>query len=186
LEETGRAGNTIVLLAGDNGLAIGRHGLMGKQNMYEHSLHVPLIVSGPGIPRGQKRETFCYLLDIYPTLCDLAGVAIPGTVEGRSLVPALQGVQEGYRDTLLFAYRHLQRSVRDDRYKLIEYVVDGRRTTQLFDLQADPWETANLAGDTGCAEILERLRGELLRWRDELDDREDVFWEGYGANTPLI
>ena len=71
LEDTGHAENTIIIFAGDNGLAIGRHGLFGKQNMYDHSLHVPLIMCGPGIPENQRSETFCYLLDIYPTLCDL-------------------------------------------------------------------------------------------------------------------
>ena len=73
--------------------------------------------------------------------------------------------------------------MRDDRFKLIEYVVHGQRTTQLFDTQTDPWELHNLAADCAYAHTLQRLRGELVRWRDALDDRQNefgrVFWQGY-------
>jgi arylsulfatase A-like enzyme len=183
LEASGHAENTIIVLAGDNGLAIGRHGLMGKQNMYDHSLHVPLIMSGPGIPKNGQSNVLCYLLDIYPTLCDLVGVPIPGTVEGQSLVPAMHGQEDVPRNTLYFAYRGVQRAVQDSQFKLIEYVVEGQRHTQLYDLQADPWETSSLAEDARYAGHLERLRAELQRWRDELDDAQpeqgELFWEGY-------
>jgi arylsulfatase A-like enzyme len=183
LEATGRAENTIIVLAGDNGLAIGRHGLMGKQNMYDHSLHVPLIMCGPGIPENQRCDTFCYLLDIYPTLCDLLQVPTPATVEGQSLLPALLDPGAIVRDTLSFAYRGVQRAVQDTRYKLIEYVVEGQRTTQLFDLRDDPWETHNLADDPRHADTISRLRAELERHRDALDDNQPdqgaLFWSGY-------
>jgi arylsulfatase A-like enzyme len=182
LKARGLADNTVVVFAGDNGLALGQHGLMGKQSLYDHSVRVPLILAGPGIPRGERRQAYCYLLDIYPTLCELVGIPVAATVEGKSLVPALRDPAERVRDVLLCAYRGLQRSARDERYKLIEYVVEGQRTTQLFDLEADPWETANLAGDASCAEPLARLRGELVRWRTELDDDQSgqgaQFWEG--------
>lgn len=182
LRETGKADNTIIVFSGDNGLALGRHGLMGKQNLYEHSVHVPLIMSGPGIPSGEKRDAFCYLLDIYPTLCNLAGIPIPDSVEGKSLVSAMQNAGNKIRDNLLFAYTSLHRGVRDERYKLIEYVVEEKRTTQLFDLQADPFELNNLADNPSYAEPLKRLRKELLRWKDELGDTREqgrIFWDGY-------
>jgi arylsulfatase A-like enzyme len=183
LQEMGPAEDTIVVLAGDNGLAIGRHGLMGKQNLYDHSIHVPLIMAGPGIPQGLKSDAYCYLLDIYPTLCDLVGPPIPDTVEGKSLVPAMRHKNEQTRDTLLFAYRGVQRAAQDRQYKLIEYVVDGRRTSQLFDLQTDPWELDNLADDPVHMDRVAALRQELLRWRDELGDRQsgqgEPFWRGY-------
>ena len=184
LKETGRYDNTIIVFAGDNGLGLGRHGLMGKQNLYEHSIHVPLILAGPGVPRGQKREAFAYLLDIFPTLCDLTGIARPQTVEGRSLAPVLADPAATVRDTMLFAYRHLHRAARDERWKLIEYVVEGKRTTQLFDLQADPFELTDLVEDPACAEHLQRLRKEVGRWRSELDDTQEMgseFWSGYDA-----
>lgn len=185
LKETGHGDDTIIVFAADNGLAVGRHGLMGKQNLYDHSVHVPLIMSGPGIPQNEQREAFVYLLDIYPTLCDLLEVPIPDSVEGKSLVPALADSDEHIRDHLLYAYRQFHRGVRDERYKLIEYVVEGDRTTQLFDLQKDPMEMSNLADDLLYAGHLERLRQELVRWRDELDDDgtpyepTGAFWEGY-------
>lgn len=184
LRETGREDSTIVVFAGDNGLALGRHGLMGKQNLYEHSLHVPLLLAGPGVPRGQRRDAFCYLLDIYPTLCDLAGLDVPASVEGASLAPALADAARANRRSLLFAYRHLQRAARDERYKLIEYVVDGRRTTQLFDLQADPFEMSNLADEPALAGRRASLARTLTRWRDELGDTREQgrdFWAGCEA-----
>ena len=177
LKETGQAKNTIIVLAGDNGLAVGRHGLLGKQNLYEHSVHVPLIMSGPDIPKNQKRDAFCYLLDIFPTLCDLAGVPIPGSVEGRNLAGIISRKRK-FRDTLFFAYKDIQRGVRDERYKLIEYKVKGKRTTQLFDLQADPWEINNLTDNPRYATHLKRLRKALLRWKKELGD-SSKFWQGY-------
>jgi arylsulfatase A-like enzyme len=158
---------------------------MGKQSLYEHSVHVPLILVGPGVPQGARREAFCYLLDIFPTLCDLTGEPLPQTVEGKSLVPALRDPAHQVRETLLFAYKDVHRAVRDERFKLIEYVVNEECTTQLFDLQADPWELHNLAHETCTAVHLRRLRGELLRWRDELGDTRsglgERFWRGYEA-----
>jgi len=177
LEKTGQAENTIIIFSGDNGLAVGRHGLMGKQNLYEHSVHVPLIISGPGIPKGKKRNALCYLQDIYPTLCELVGVRVPASVKGKSLAPIIRGQKRKVRDTLFFAYKDIQRGIRDERYKLILYCVKGKRTTQLFNLQADPWELKNLADDTKYAKTVERLGNELLRWKDELGDKSK-FWEG--------
>jgi arylsulfatase A-like enzyme len=192
LKSTGHAEDTIVVLAGDNGLAIGRHGLFGKQNMYEHSLHVPLIMSGPGVPQNQRTDSLCYLLDIYPTLCELLDIPTPSSVEGESLVPALREPNAAIRDTLTFAYRGVQRAARDARFKLIEYVVDGQRTTQLFDLRADPWETNSLTDSSLYAGHLTRMRVELERSRDALDDNQpdqgEAFWQGYDraalAGTP--
>ena len=182
LKEAGKADNTIIVFAGDNGLALGRHGLMGKQSVYDHSVHVPLIMSGPGVPKGERRDAFCYLLDIYPTLCDLAGISIPSSVEGKSLVPAMDDSDNRIRKNLSFAYKELHRGIRDERFKLIEYVVKGKRTTQLFDLQSDPFELSNLADDTRYSEELQHLREELVRWRNELDDTQEqgnIFWKGY-------
>ncbi|MBN1582256.1 MAG: sulfatase-like hydrolase/transferase [Anaerolineae bacterium] len=186
LTRNGHAGNTIVIFAGDNGLALGQHGLMGKQNMYDHSLRVPLVMCGPGIPQGKQSDAFCYLFDIYPTLCDLIGIPIPGTVEGKSLVPAMRN-NDRIRETMYFAYRGLQRCVRDEHYKLIAYAVDGKQTTQLFDIERDPWELNTLAGDSGYAEQVSRLSAELVRWRDELDDEASphgqLFWRTYRAES---
>jgi arylsulfatase A-like enzyme len=181
LEATGRLENTIIVLAGDNGLAVGQHGLMGKQSNYDHSVRVPLILAGPGIPQNERRDAFAYLFDLFPTLCELTGVEVPVSVEGRSLVPVLQDAAAPLRETVFCAYTDKHRSVRNRRFKLIEYVVNGGRRTQLFDLQSDPWELVNLAHDPGYAEPLAELRQEMVRWRDDWDDAESqwgkVFWE---------
>ncbi len=183
LEEKGVLHETILVFAGDNGLAVGRHGLMGKQSVYDHSVHVPLIFAGPGVPRGEKREAFAYLLDIFPTLCDLVGIDIPGTVEGKSLAPPMEQPDERVREYLHFAYEGFQRGIRDRQFKLIEYVVGGRHThTQLFDLANDPYETANLAGSAEHSDTLARLRQELRKWETDYADTQEQgqgFWGAY-------
>ena len=153
--------------------------------MCEHSVHVPLIISGPGIPTGQKRDAFCYLLDIFPTLCDLIGISIPGSVEGRSLAPILRDSKRKGRRTLFFAYKDVQRGVRNERYKLIEYVVNGKQTTQLFDLQSDPWELNNLADKAEYNKQLKLLRKELLKCKQELND-SSKFWQLSSFHEQLI
>ncbi len=170
LEATGEADKTIIVFAGDNGLALGQHGLLGKQNLYEHSVRVPLVISGPGLPAGERRQALCYLLDIFPTLTDLIGLETPEAVEGISLAPVIKGEAEQVRDDLFFAYRNCQRCLRDRRYKLIEYLVNGTTTTQLFDIVADPWETSNLAGNSDYSEQLMAMRRRLTDWQAEVDD----------------
>jgi arylsulfatase A-like enzyme len=184
LKSSGQYENTIIVFAGDNGLAVGCHGLMGKQNLYDHSVRVPLILAGPGVEAGRRSDALVQLVDVFPTLCDLAGLDTPETVEGLSLAGALADPACEVRESLLLAYRYCQRGVRERRWKLIEYVVAGRRTTQLFDLACDPWERENLAGEPSCRSHVERLRAELSRWRTELsDDRPGQgkdFWQGFG------
>jgi arylsulfatase A-like enzyme len=184
LEEQGLTDDTIIVFAGDNGLAVGQHGLFGKQNCYEHSVRVPMVFAGPGVPKQQRTDAYAYLFDVFPTLCELTGIEVPESVEGVSLVDAIQDPEETVRESLFFAYTGKQRAVKDERFKLIEYVVDGRHTeTQLFDLQNDPWELNNLAGNASYVENLEDLRDMLAEYRDEWDDEEtkwgQTFWEGY-------
>ncbi len=168
LEETGLADKTLVVFAGDNGLAVGQHGLLGKQNLYDHSLRVPLILRGPGLPKGRKIDALCYLLDVYPTLCELAGAPTPEGLEGRSLVPVVRGEKRQVRDSLFAAYRHVQRMVRDERWKLISYPQAGR--LQLFDLRDDPWERRDLSGDPAHAGRLAALQERLRVWQRETGD----------------
>jgi len=184
LKQTGEYDHTILVFAGDNGLAVGRHGLMGKQNLYEHSIRVPLIFAGPGIPAGQRCASYAYLLDIFPTLCELTGIPTPASVEGRSLAPLLGDPAARVREMTYFAYTDKHRACKDDRHKLIEYVVDGRHCmTQLFDLAADPWELHNLADDPAHADVLAGLRAEMARQRDESGELASpwgrTFWEGF-------
>ena len=174
LRETGHADNTIVVFAADNGLACGQHGLMGKQNLYDHSVRVPLVIGGPGLPKGRKVDSLCYLMDLFPTFCELTGVKAPATIEGKSLAPLIQGKARQVRDSVFLAYRNIQRGVRTDRWKLILYNVKGKQTTQLFDLQSDPLETRNLAGEAAQAGRVRELRELLKKWMKETGDRLDL------------
>lgn len=167
LAETGRAADTIVVFTSDQGLAVGgRHGLMGKQNLYEH-FKSPLIVAGPGIPKGRS-DALVYLHDLFPTLCDLGGAATPREAEGMSLVPVMKGERPGVRDCLFAAYRDCQRMVRDGRWKLIRYPKIGR--DQLFDLANDPWELDDLSGQAEHAARLGELKRRLARAQEMYGD----------------
>ncbi len=170
LQKAGHAGDTIVVFTSDNGLAVGQHGLLGKQSLYEHSLRVPLVMTGPMIPRAKRVDTPCYLLDLYPTLCDLAGISCPPGIDAQSLFPLLAGATGQHRQDLFFAYRDVQRGVRSGNLKLIEYAVGNRRQTQLFNLHKDPWEMQNLASDARSSQDVARLRELLHAWQKKLND----------------
>lgn len=172
VQDRGWAENTIVIYSSDQGLAVGgRHGLMGKQNLYEH-VKPPLVIAGPGIPQG-KSDALVYLFDLFPTICDLAGATTPEVVEGRSLVPILHNPEGSVREYLFGAYKDCQRMIRDRRWKLIEYNASGVRNTQLFDLAHDPDEVHNLADDPKFATEKKRLQEQLAKTRRELDDPVD-------------
>lgn len=175
LEKSGQRDNTIIVFSSDNGLALGSHGLMGKQNVYDHSVHVPLLLAGPGIPKGATRDALCYIYDLYPTLCERAGLKTPDTVQFQSLNKIIDQASAESRDHLYFAFMSWQRAVRDHRYKLVEYCVGQERHTQLFDLQNDPQETRNLAADAAHADTLTRLRKLLQEDRVRLNDGNTPF-----------
>ena len=168
LRASGQYTNTIIVFSSDNGLAVGSHGLFGKQNLYDHATHEPLIIAGPGIPRGQQRAALCYLFDVFPTLGDLTGVTGPEGNEGRSLAPVLTGRATNHRARIFTAYRTFQRAVRDERWKLIAYPLINK--VQLFDLQTDPFELHDLAGNpahaTDVARLTEALRAEQAEFGD--------------------
>ena len=189
LENQGLMNNTIIVLAGDNGLALGQHGLMGKQSCYEHSNHVPLIFTGPGIPRNVRTDSFAYLLDIYPTLCDYLDIPIPKSVDGKSLKMAMETPNTNIQEDLYIAFGSSQRAVKTKQYKLIEYVFRGKHIkTQLFDLVQDPWETTNLSEDPDMFEVIESLRGRLIHYRDDWDELTThwgkIWWNGFLKSNP--
>ena len=165
LKASGQWEKTIVVFSSDHGLAIGSHGLFGKQNLYDHPMRAPLLLAGPGIPAGRRSEALCYLLDIFPTLGALAGVPAPEGSEGRSLAPVLAGKTGTQREAILTAYTKVQRAVRDDRWKLIVYPQINKM--QLFDLPADPLERRDLAADPQQAEQVKRMTA-LLQKEQEL------------------
>ena len=169
LEATGQAENTIVIYAADHGLAVGSHGLLGKQNLYEHSMGTPLLVTGPGIPRGKSSNALVYLYDLFPTICSWTGAPVPNNVEGQSLAGIVAGKTTAVRTSLFTTYENLMRSVRDDRYKLIRYTQINH--TQLFDLHEDPDELKNLIEEPAQAKRAGRLMKLLATWQQKTGDK---------------
>lgn len=167
LEELKQLENTIVIFSADQGISIGSHGLLGKQNLYDAGMKSPLILAGPGVSKGQT-DALVYLLDLYPTICDLAGVPIPAGLDGQSFKPVLQGQATTARRELFLSYRSVQRAVRDERWKLIRYPEINR--SQLFDLQNDPDEIHDLAAEPAQAARVQTMLGRLAEWQKHYTD----------------
>ena len=187
LEETGELDNTYIIYTADHGMSIGRHGLTGKQNLYQHTWRVPFIVKGPGIKAGSRVEGNIYLLDVLATLCDLAGVEAPESSEGTSFKPVLEGEKQTVRDVLYGVYSGGSkpgiRSVKKGDWKLIQYEAPDRSVneTQLFNLAANPDELlpehgstdplkTNLASNPDYADKLAEMQALLLAEMRRLDD----------------
>jgi arylsulfatase A-like enzyme len=171
LRETGDEENALVVYVSDHGLALGGHGLMGKQNLYEHSRRVPLILRGPGIPRGRQCAALAYSLDLYATICAVAGINPPEGLESRSLLPALVPGAPPLREELGALYMDCQRMMMDGRWKLIVYQVKGSVRVQLFDLANDPDELADQAHLPESQPIIARLRSRLDAWQRHVGDQ---------------
>ncbi|MBA3312229.1 MAG: sulfatase-like hydrolase/transferase [Planctomycetota bacterium] len=154
LDDHGLRENTLIVFSSDHGLAVGSHGLFGKQNVYEDGMKAPLVFSGAGIRYGES-DAMVYLVDLYPTVCDLVGVEPPTSIDGRSFANVLRGESDEARDAIFLAYEDMQRAVRDDRWKLIVYPKINR--VQLFDLKTDPHEIDDLADAPQHRDRIERL-----------------------------
>lgn len=197
LQSTGQLDNTWVIYTSDHGMAIGRHGLQGKQNLYEHTWRVPLIVRGPGVAAGSRAPGHVYLMDLLATLCDICDIEPPDTNEGLSFRPVLQGRQPSIRDVLYGVYaggtKPGMRCVRRGPWKLIKYdALDGAvQETQLFQLEQNPHEfllnhhvdtvlaltghtpqphQRNLAGDPAYAARLAEMEQLLVEEQQRLGD----------------
>lgn len=183
LKKSGQYDNTIIIFSADNGLAVGQHGLLGKQNAYEHSIKVPLIMSGPEIPQNERRSGYVYLMDIYPTLCEIAGTGIPDSVDGLSFKKMITDSKETTRERLFAIYGDKVRTIKDGKYKLLEYKYQDLRRTQLFDLENDPYETNDLRYLPEMQETVKRMREELWKYAVESDDVKSEegkrFWTDY-------
>ena len=167
LEQLRQLDNTIILFTADHGLAVGEHGLMGKQNLYDGSWRVPMIVAGPGVPEGQVRNGFAYLHGLFPTLASLAGIEAPAYTQMFEFASVLRGESNGQK-ILFGAYMpntnrpHGARAVREGDHKLLYYPHSGRK--QLFNLASDPWETIDLIGDPALKETATSLFSKLQDW----------------------
>ncbi|KAA5539898.1 sulfatase-like hydrolase/transferase [Roseiconus nitratireducens] len=171
LENTGRADNTWIFFSADHGLACGQHGLMGKQNLYDHSVRVPLMVIGPDVPAGEKIDQPVYLQDIMPTTLELAEVEKPEHVDFQSLLPLLDGEPSRY-ESIYGAYLDRQRSIRTDTHKLIVYPRAG--VARLYDVVADPHEQHDLAQSAEHQGTLRKLVAELKELQASMKDSLDL------------
>lgn len=163
-----RLENTYVIYTSDHGLAVGSHGLMGKQNMYDHSIRVPFLIAGPGIAKGQRVPAFGYLRDLYPTVCELAGLAIPESVQSRSLAGILKGEQHNVHAFATGYFRDVQRMIWVEEWKLVYYPKLDQM--QLFNLADDPHELNDLARSPVRKVRLDRMRRSLNQWFHDQGD----------------
>ncbi len=172
LESSGKAENTWIFFAADHGLAVGHHGLLGKQNLFDHSVRVPLMVKGPGAPPGKRIATPVYLQDIMPATLELAGVRRPDHVQFKSLMPLVRGDAVRPYDAIYGAYLDVQRSVQQDGYKLLLY--PKIRKVLLFHVKDDPHEMTNLADDPAYGTLIGKLFARLLELQEETGDELDL------------
>jgi arylsulfatase A-like enzyme len=175
LAERDDAGNTVIVYTADHGLAVGQHGLFGKQNLYEHSIGVPRIMVGPSLPAGKAITALTQHADVFPTLCELSGIPVPATVEGRSLLPLLHDAGMPWRDSVFAMYKDGQRAVIERDWKLIRYYRSSDQTAgcdrrQLFHLVQDPWEMRDLSTDRTQTSHLRRLEDEFTAWQRRTGD----------------
>ena len=168
LAANGQLDNTVIIFSSDHGLALGSHGLMGKQNMYEHTIGVPFIITGPGLPKNRRTTAQCYLRDLFPTTCELAGAPLPASVQGRSLVPVLTGKADTVYPFITGYFADYQRMIRTDRWKLIYYPHLSK--FQLFDLKSDADELRDLSADASQATLMADLRAKMETWFKQQGD----------------
>jgi len=161
LERLGLAENTIIVLWGDHGWHLGDHGLWNKHTNFEQATRVPLLISAPGIPNSTKPNTLCEFVDVFPTLCDLAGIESPVYLDGVSLVPSMKKEKKQLRKFALSQYPRsggiMGYSIRTTRYRYTIWMdnyysaetpfnATDIKATELYDYVKDPLETINQSG----------------------------------------
>ncbi|WP_245907048.1 sulfatase-like hydrolase/transferase [Reichenbachiella versicolor] len=169
LEVSGKMDNTYIFFTADHGLAMGKHGLIGKQNLFDHSVRPPMMVVGPDVPKGQKITADVYLQDIMASSLDLAGIEKPSYVEFNSMMPLINGERtDSYYDAIYGAYVDKQRSIRKDGFKLIAYPKANKLL--LFDLENDPEEMNDLSENEQYQDKVKSLYADLVALQKSYDD----------------
>ncbi len=171
LQASGKMDNTYIFFTADHGLSVGQHGLMGKQSLYDHSIRVPLMLAGPGIPKGQTFDQDVYLQDVMATSLALAGIEKPPYVAFHSFLDIIRGkTEKSHYDAIYGAYMDYQRMIRKDGYKLIVY--PRIKKVLLFDLDKDPKEVTNLAEKH--TKKVKSLFKDLMELQQRMEDRLDL------------
>ena len=171
LEKTGKADNTYIFFSADHGRSVGHHGLLGKQNFYDHSIRVPFVIKGPGIEEGKQIEEPIYLQDVMATSLDYAGAERPDYVEFQSLRPILKGGKSAY-DSIYFGYLGKQRAIVRGGYKLV--LLPTHPEVLLFDMNKDPEEEKNLAENPEQLPRMKALFAELKTLQKGMNDDLDL------------
>lgn len=170
LKDSGVYESTIIILTSDHGLAVGSHGLMGKQNMFDHSLRVPLVLLGPGITPGVIKNQQVYIQDIMPTTLEMLNIEKPQHVFYNSFFDILKGQSEtSHYNEIYGCYMDMQRMVRTDQYKLIYYPKINK--TLLFDIKQDPYEKENIIDKEEYFSIYNDMKKRLIRQQELLHDK---------------
>jgi choline-sulfatase len=173
LDQSGQAEKSWIIFTADHGLAVGQHGLMGKQNLYDHSMRVPFIVVGPDAPKNVRIDRPIYLQDAMATSLAIAGAEPNIQIEFQNLLPILRGEQQSRaRDSIYGGYLDLQRAVIHDCWKLILYPKIG--VARLYHVETDPDEIHDLAADPAQADRIRNLFQRLRRLQRDLDDPVDL------------
>jgi len=167
IDELDISDNTYIFFTADHGLACGQHGLLGKQNLYDHSVRVPFLVSGPGIKGGTKCTTPIYLQDVMSTSLEISGAEQQG-VDFKSLMPLIQEKSDQHYDSIYGAYMNLQRMITKDGFKLLHY--PEANVYRLFDLDKDPHEMNDLVAVPEYEAKLEEMKKALVQLQKEMND----------------
>ena len=173
LEATGKMDNTYIIFTADHGLSVGRHGLLGKQSQFDHSIRPPFMITGPTIPKGRKINADIYLQDAMATSLELAGVQKPDYVFFNSVLDLTDGSrQQSHYEAIYNGYIDLQRMIRTDGFKLIVYPKINK--ILLFDVNNDPEEMNDLAELPEYQEKVDELFAGLLELQQEMKDPLDI------------
>lgn len=172
---------TLIVFTGDNGLAIGQHGLMGKQNLYDASIRVPLIFSGPELPQNKKVVGKCLLLDIMPTIIDYIGLSIPSEIQGQSLLAQIDGQSSQARSDLYLQFTDKIRGIVTNEYKYLEYRTKQGTYQQLFHRENDPYELVNLSYQPDQQRRIQQLQEKMyalaVLYKDTEFSQGQQFWQ---------
>ncbi|WP_158968625.1 sulfatase-like hydrolase/transferase [Paraglaciecola sp. L3A3] len=171
LKNSGQLDNTLIVFTADHGLSVGKHGLLGKQNQYDHSIRAPFIMQGPNVPVGKSATGMFYLNSVFPSIVDMAGLEIPKSVQAPSIAPLVRGEKDKIYSSIYGSYRHFQRMLRTDDYKLIYYPM--LKKTQLFDMHKDPLEMVNLANKPEHKMRIKKMMEKLEEWKKVVNDPLD-------------
>ncbi len=169
LEISDKMDNTYIILTSDHGLAMGKHGLIGKQNLFDHSIRAPMIIVGPDVLKNKKITQDVYIQDAMATSLEIASVNKPNYVEFNSFLNLAKGTSvKGNYNEIYGAYLDVQRMIRKDNYKLLVY--PEIKKTLLFDLKNDPEEMKDISDKKENKEKVKQLFKDLIQLQKEMDD----------------